>query len=434
MVGETLLRKQTAPPCHWHARAFGNRRNDPRTSVPRVLSLAMEGTIMGDQSRGAASDSVLPVEPIGPGTVDPASLLVTYETNRHPLECQSHSQLSIHRTVNEARRRIVEALWNAPTLCLSRRAMKMGFCCVSPMLFVERGQRPVCVAGYCRDRLCPTCMSMRSQRVRARLVSLVCSMNAPRFLTLTTRDDARPLSERLKEITDAVRRLRKVKAWKQHVRGGVMVWEVTYNAAKKTWHPHVHLIIDGEYWEQRLIRAEWCAQLNGDGGVHIQACNDRVKTARYVAKYLAKASEISTWPPEAIREFATAMYRQRLVATFGRSHAVNVDLAGKESAAPALPRYSISMETFRAALRDGVGPARYAAPVLARMGGCWSALFHAYADPEESAGPEPTGSELDELGDWLATLADLTAPPTVTVDRRGPPSSDARLFTDNVYR
>lgn len=389
---------------------------------------------MGDQSRAPASDSVLVVEPIGPASAGPSALLVTYETNRHPLECQSHSQLSIHRTVDRARRSIVEALWTAPDQCLCRRAVKMGFCCVSPELFVERGQRPICVAGYCRDRLCPTCMAMRSQRVRTRLVSLICSMNAPRFLTLTTRDDDRPLSERMKEITDAVRRLRKVKAWKRHVRGGVMVWEVTYNAAKKTWHPHVHLIVDGEYWEQRLIRAEWCAQLNGDGGVHIQACNDRVKTARYVAKYLAKASEISSWPPEAVREFATAMHRQRLVATFGKSHAVNVDLSDKEPERPPLPRWSISMETFRSALRDGVGPARFAAPVLAKMGGCWSALFSAYAEPENERGPEPDGDELDRLAEWLEQLASPSATPPSVVEEKKPVDPGPKLFSDNSYR
>lgn len=389
---------------------------------------------MGDQSRAGPSNSATPPSADDAMNVDPGASLVTYETNRHPLECQSHSQLSIHRTVDRPRRAIVEALWNSTNAVLHRRSMKMGFCCVSPTLFAERGVRPICVAGYCRDRLCPTCMAMRASRIRCRLTALVCSMNAPRFLTLTTRDDERPLSERLKEITDAVRRLRRTKAWKQHVRGGVMVWEVTHNAAKKTWHPHVHLIVDGEFWEQRLIRAEWCAQLNGDGGVHIQACNDRVKTARYIAKYLAKASEVSLWPAEAICEFATAMHRQRLIATFGKSHAVNVDLADKEPEPPPLPRYSISMEAFRAALRDGVGPARYAAPVLARMGGCWKSLFSAYAEPDESAVVEPDGTELDELGDWLAQLATLEPEPVKLEPRPKPAEKSDRLFFDHSYR
>jgi len=389
---------------------------------------------MGDQSLLVPSNDATETTTADHGKIDPAALLVTYETNRHPLECQSHSQLVIHRTVDRPRRAIVEALFEATDSVLKKRSVKMGFCCVSPILFAERGVKPVCVAGYCRDRLCPTCMQMRSARIRARLTGLVCSMNAPRMITLTTRDDDRPLAGRMKEITDAVRRLRKVKAWKRHVRGGVMVWEVTFNAVKKTWHPHVHLIVDGDFWEQRLVRAEWCAQLGGDGGVHIQACHDRLRTARYLAKYLAKAAEVSTWPPEAIREFATAMHRQRLIATFGKSHAVNVDLAEEEPARPQLPAYSISMTTFRAALRDGIGPARFAAPILAKMGGCWRLLFSAYAEPDEWEALEPTGSELDDLGDWLCDLASLEAPLKVSVEEKRRPDCDARLFTDTTYR
>jgi len=308
-------------------------------------------------------------------TQSESALLVASETNPHPLDTQSAAQEAIHHAVEKFRFLIIEAMHTSPDADLQRRAEKMGLCCVSPQVFADADSIPVCVAGYCRDRLCPTCMRRRAWKVRVRLIGLVSSMNAPRFLTLTERDNADPLGKRMDRITAAVRKLRHTKAWKRHVKGGVMVWETTRNEKAGTWHPHVHLIIDGDYWAHSEVLAEWKKALGGDGAARIEACHDRNRSARYLSKYLAKDAEVAAWKFNTICEFATAMHRRRLVATFGAMHKLNVDLCDEERPKPQLPRASLGYAQIRDAIAAGNEVAQKAAPLLARLGIAFRQLF-----------------------------------------------------------
>lgn len=322
---------------------------------------------------------------------------------------------------------IVEALWNSTDQDLAKRASKMGLCCVAPMIFADAKSQPVCVAGYCRDRICPTCMRRRASKVRARLVGLVGSMNAPRFLTLTERDNCDPLDVRMDRITAAVRRLRHTAAWKRHVTGGVMVWETTRNEKAGTWHPHVHLIIDGDFWAHASLLAEWKKALGSDGAARIEACHDRVKSARYLAKYLAKDSELSSWSPETIVEFAKAMHRRRLVATFGRMHKLNVDLCDEEKEKPALPRACMSYEQVRSAVEAGPGPARSAAPLLARLGIAFRQLFFEFSMPGDCYSDELSASQLEELGRWIELMHDAQTGVTESLEEKEPTQDQLTL-------
>jgi hypothetical protein len=146
-----------------------------------------------------------------------------------------------------------------------------------------------------------------------------------RFITLTLRTRQASLGEMLDDLYAGLRAFRRTKAWKQHVRGGVACVEVTRNPRTGGWHPHLHILADGEYWDQRQLSAAW-AEITGDSPVvDIRAVRSRRKAAQYVAKYAAKPPEIGDWPAAAIAEYARAMHRRRAVITFGTMHNVPVD-------------------------------------------------------------------------------------------------------------
>jgi len=308
--------------------------------------------------------------------------------------------------VKKQRATIVEALWSSADAGLIRRASKMGLCCVSPMIFADARMMPVVVAGHCRDRMCPTCMRRRAAKVKGRLVGLVGAMNSPRFLTLTERDTDEPLTVRMNRLTAAVKKLRRTKAWKANVCGGVMVWETTRNVAAGTWHPHVHLILDGRFWAHAAILAEWKQALGGDGSARIEACHDRVKAARYLAKYLAKDADLASWPADTIVEFASAMHRRRLVATFGKSHKVNVDLCDVEPEKPELPAASMSYAVVYEAAKAGHEVALAAAPLLARLGIAFRELFSEFRTPCMALEEKPSASDFVDLGEWIMLMQD----------------------------
>lgn len=244
-------------------------------------------------------------------------------------------------------------------------------------------------------------MRRRAFKVRVRLIGLVSQMNAPRFMTLGERDTDEPLKTRLDRQSKALQKLRRTDVWKRHVKGGVVIWEVTRNTEKGTWHPHLHLIVDGEFFPQDQLLQAWRDALGRDGSARMEGCHDRIKSARYLAKYLAKDADLCRWGHPAIQEFASAMHRRRLIATFGRSHRVNLDLCDAEPAKPRLPRASISYGQMRDAISNGVEAAQRAAPLLARLGIAFRQLFFEWSMPGDCYADEIPASEMADFGRWI---------------------------------
>lgn len=410
--------------------ALSVAESNPYTLWCGGLSLATEGLILGYQSGSPSKTHTFSIRTDPERQRSNSSSLVPSETNSHPLDVQSHAQELIHGRVEYARFRIICAMHLAPEGPLTKRAARMGLCCVSPQICVEKGERPVCIAGYCRDRMCPTCSRRRAARVRLRIQGLVCAMNAPRFLTLTARDDGRGLGNRLDELWNAVKKLRRTDVWKRHVRGGVIVPEVKYNKAAGTWHPHFHIIIDGGFFPHALLHAEWKRLLGRDGTCDLKAIHDRAAAARYIGGYLGgtagkkdPATDPQHWPDEIIREYAQALNRRRLIATFGTSHAVNLDLCDKEPERPKIPSTVIGFAQLRDAIITGVEPARKAAPLLAMLGGAWRQLFIEFAPLNTTEADVLTDTHSEQLADWINSLSDgLDAEP----EPEPPPPHDFR--------
>ena len=152
------------------------------------------------------------------------------------------------------------------------------------------------------------------------------SMDSPRMLTLTVRSSkSDALITLVDRLRDAFRRLRDRQEWKDHVVGGVYTLEVTYQPNRCGWHPHVHVVIDGSYWCRKSIKAAW-EEVTGDSSIiDIRAIRSKKAAARYIAKYVAKATEFINWPDHAIAEFDAAMHGARLVHTIGNQHGRKLD-------------------------------------------------------------------------------------------------------------
>jgi len=191
-------------------------------------------------------------------------------------------------------------------------------------------------AARCRDRLCPLCASRRSREAAERTKHAVQAMDSPRHIVLTAPAVPRTLAEQLTGLRAAMRSLRRSREWRDHVRGGVYTWEITLNRRTGLWHPHIHMLVDGNYWPQRAIADRWrealrtsqCwAHMGPDDPcvVWISAVRSRESTARYISKYVAKPSDLRDWPTWAIHEYASATHGLRLISTFGTLHGQTLD-------------------------------------------------------------------------------------------------------------
>lgn len=195
-------------------------------------------------------------------------------------------------------------------------------------------------------------------------------MNMARLITLTVPHTDEPLADQIAAVRAAFGRLRRSAAWKQHVCGGVYGFEVKLSASDGCWHPHLHAICDGEFWDKTALRESWREALNHPESpwdlapddplaTSIDFIHNRRDAAKYVAKYIAKPAEISSWPPPSIREFASAMAGQRLISTFGSLHGVKLD-AKDPNADPAATTHVAGIFTLNTAAGRGQKSAQVA--------------------------------------------------------------------------
>lgn len=249
-----------------------------------------------------------------------------------PLETKAQKSCSIggwqdrfHRPWRAEREAALDALANAGDEKLYSRSERINQCCAWPVAILTDDGDLAFSPGRCRDRMCGLCCSRRSHEAAERLTPIVQAMNAARFMTLTLASTDAPLGEEITRMIDAFRALRRLKQWRGLVKGGVATLEITRNATTGDWHPHLHIIFDGEYYPQPVLKEQW-HRVTGDSFiVHLKPVHDREKKARYIAKYIGKPADFVDWPPAAIAEYATAMHGRRSIMTFGESHNVRVD-------------------------------------------------------------------------------------------------------------
>lgn len=314
----------------------------------------------------------------GAGEESSSSYLVHSETTSDPLDCQSRAQYRIHAPVRRLREQTINALWHCDDPRLTKRAQKLGLCCIAPTVYVGVGCTPTCSPGRCRDRLCPTCAMFRAGSLRSRIKRLVTKARSVRFVTLTMAPVATGLGECVDALMAAMRLMRALEVWKRHVEGGIFVVEVTRGATGKHWHVHAHLLIEGEYFPHDLLHDAWSRAVGSASRVEIKALHDREACISYMAKYMAKSTAMDSWTHDEIREYALGMHRRRIVGTFGTWHRCKVDVLDAEPVKPPKASLDISFVAVEAVMEADVEFREKAAPLLSRLSATWRLLLAPY--------------------------------------------------------
>lgn len=170
------------------------------------------------------------------------------------------------------------------------------------------------VADFCHDRLCIPCAISRAASIRANVRAAL--TNGPyRLLTLTLRHTSHPLDQQIKRLYLSFSRLRRIKLWRDHVIGGLAVLEVKHG---DSWHPHLHVLFEGDFLPQPDIKAAWL-RITGDSSiVDLRHVGSGLHAARYVTKYLTKPlPHCITHDEQLCTEFVAATEHRKLILTFG---------------------------------------------------------------------------------------------------------------------
>jgi len=171
----------------------------------------------------------------------------------------------------------------------------------------------------CHVKFCPYCTKSRSFLIKQNTAKWLKACNHPKFITLTLRHSEETLLEQLDHLYSAFRELRRLKLWKSKIIGGIWFFEIKFAKSGK-WHPHIHLVADGEYIPQRKLSRNWEKVTWGSPICDIRSVKDPKKVADYVAKYATKPCSLRYLAMSQRIELYEALKRRRLVGTFGTAH------------------------------------------------------------------------------------------------------------------
>lgn len=179
-------------------------------------------------------------------------------------------------------------------------------------------------AFYCHDRFCVPCMNARARLIARRLAEL-CKGKTVRFVTLTLRQDGRSLSARIDRLRKAFRRLKASDRWKENVKGGAEFLEVKWSSNDLGWHPHLHLIVEGCFYDHADLSADWFEATGDSTVVDIQSIDNESHLRHYVTKYVTKGVDASvSVHDQRFLECMSALRGRRLCGLFGSWRGANL--------------------------------------------------------------------------------------------------------------
>jgi hypothetical protein len=174
----------------------------------------------------------------------------------------------------------------------------------------------------CSVRVCPHDSRRRSLVLAGRLEKFLIGKPGLRYAVLAERNSG-DLAEGLVSLWESWTRLRRSVRWKRKVKGCIVALEVTYNREERTWHPHLNVLMEGEYFPFEELNMAWIEATEGRGRTsYIRAAD--AGTVRELIKYVTKISDL-LGDATALDEFLTAVFRKRLVRTYGSFYDIPVD-------------------------------------------------------------------------------------------------------------
>ncbi len=174
----------------------------------------------------------------------------------------------------------------------------------------------------CSVRICPHCSHRRSKILAARTQTFVVGKAGLRYVVLAERNSEN-LEAGLRSLWASWTRLRRSVRWKRKVRGSIVALEVTYNAKEKTWHPHLNVLMEGEYFPFEELNQAWDKATEGNGKTSFIRAADE-GTVYELIKYVTKISDLLD-DAAVLDEFLSGVYGCRFIRTYGTFHGLKVE-------------------------------------------------------------------------------------------------------------
>lgn len=144
---------------------------------------------------------------------------------------------------------------------------------------------------------------------------------ALRYVVLSERN-SKDVAEGMALLWASWSRLRRSVRWKRKVQGCIVALEVTFNRDENTWHPHLNVIFEGEYFPQEELRQLWIEATQHRGEIVWISAVDQ-GTTREMIKYVTKIADL-IGNADALDKLLTAVHKKRFVRTYGSFYGLSV--------------------------------------------------------------------------------------------------------------
>lgn len=179
-------------------------------------------------------------------------------------------------------------------------------------------------ANHCRLRWCPYCAHSKSMIVASNVTDWIRSVSGAKLLTLTLKSSNNPLAFQLESLLKSWRRFRSLAPMSKGWRGGVWFLQITFNRETEQWHPHLHILIDGDFIPQKLLSLKWLTVTKTSNILDVRSVNSPDKVGQYVSRYVARPCLLTSLYLEQRIILYSALHGRRLCGTFGSMKGVNL--------------------------------------------------------------------------------------------------------------
>ena len=201
-------------------------------------------------------------------------------------------------------------------------------------------------AKYCNTRICNNCNRIRTAKMINGYKHPLAELDDKQFVTLTLPNDkAQGLSETLSSMQLSLRNIFKKLQLRKVQYGGVRKTEITYNAVRNDYHPHLHIIINGRENASYIVK-EWLARYPGAAPYcqDIRPVDDfsMMELFKYSTKVVSTGiNGTAGIYVRAVDTIIRALYRKRIIQPFGsirKQVSEDVEEIDKQ-AYPGIPEY-----------------------------------------------------------------------------------------------
>lgn len=106
--------------------------------------------------------------------------------------------------------------------------------------------------------------------------------------------------------------------------GGIWFTQLTFNELDRTWHPHLHVMLDGAFTPQKTLASTWHAVTVTSKILDIRVVKSTKDAARYVSRYVTRPIRLTDLPESQYLAVKIAFASRRTYGAFGTARTAKV--------------------------------------------------------------------------------------------------------------